>query len=242
MLRRNYRRTRSDETDVRSATGEELTGAMTVSVSESRPQSGRERTTAPPAVQVIASSFDDRREPGDGGSGGGDDDDDDDYDDDDNDRVSGGGEPTATYSVSVDGDDSADGVSPRDGHQRRHHQHRRHQHRRHHDHRRNWDPDEHDPHRRPVTPTPSCQSATPYRHNPSVGSADTEMTSLDTRELWLPDTEPTPSTMSALHQFGAEMLRLSRGLEKVASPESKPTSPNRSGFRYVRVFFSIFFF
>jgi hypothetical protein len=78
-----------------------------------------------------------------------------------------------------------------------------------------------------VTPTASCRS-TPFRHNPSVGSADTEMTSLDTRELWLPDTEPTPSTMSALHQFGAEMLRLSRGLEKVASPESKPASPDRS--------------
>lgn len=97
------------------------------------------------------------------------------------------------------GGDSADG-SPRDGHRRRSH--------------------------RLVTPTASCRS-TPFRHNPSVGSADTEMTSLDTRELWLPDTEPTPSTMSALHQFGAEMLRLSRGLENVASPDSKPASPDR---------------
>lgn len=86
-------------------------------------------------------------------------------------------------------------------------------------------------HHQPVTPSASCQS-TPFRHNPSVGSTDTEMTSLDTRELWLPDTEPTPSTMSALHQFGAEMLRLSRGLEKVATPESKPTSPDRSVMKF----------
>lgn len=28
--------------------------------------------------------------------------------------------------------------------------------------------------------------------------------------------EPTPSTMTALHQFGEEMLKLSRGLETVA--------------------------
>lgn len=33
--------------------------------------------------------------------------------------------------------------------------------------------------------------------------------------------EPTPSTMTALHQFGAEMLKLSRGLESFAPvPES----------------------
>ena len=38
---------------------------------------------------------------------------------------------------------------------------------------------------------------------------------VDTHELWLPESsvpEPTPSTMSALHQFGVEMLKLSRGL------------------------------
>lgn len=29
--------------------------------------------------------------------------------------------------------------------------------------------------------------------------------------------EPTPSTMTALHQFGAEMLKLSRGLDAVSS-------------------------
>lgn len=32
--------------------------------------------------------------------------------------------------------------------------------------------------------------------------------------------EPAPSAMTALHQFGAEMLRLSRGLE--ASAATKP--------------------
>lgn len=54
----------------------------------------------------------------------------------------------------------------------------------------------------------------------SAGSTDTELTTLDTHELWLPDSsipDPTPSTMTALHHFGAEMLRLSRGLESVAA-------------------------
>jgi hypothetical protein len=31
--------------------------------------------------------------------------------------------------------------------------------------------------------------------------------------------EPTPSTMTALHQFGAEMLKLSRGLQSFAPVE-----------------------
>lgn len=35
--------------------------------------------------------------------------------------------------------------------------------------------------------------------------------------------EPTPSTMTALHQFGAEMLKLSRGLESFA-PISEPVN------------------
>lgn len=29
--------------------------------------------------------------------------------------------------------------------------------------------------------------------------------------------EPTPSTMTALHQFGAEMVKLSQGLESVTA-------------------------
>lgn len=37
--------------------------------------------------------------------------------------------------------------------------------------------------------------------------------------------EPTPSTMTALHQFGAEMLKLSRGLESFA-PINEPSSIN----------------
>lgn len=32
--------------------------------------------------------------------------------------------------------------------------------------------------------------------------------------------DPTPSTMTALHQFGAEMLKLSRGLESVSTMNS----------------------
>lgn len=39
--------------------------------------------------------------------------------------------------------------------------------------------------------------------------------------------EPTPSTMTALHQFGAEMLKLSRGLESVSAVvTSSPPKPN----------------
>ncbi|XP_054270770.1 dopamine D2-like receptor [Macrosteles quadrilineatus] len=54
-------------------------------------------------------------------------------------------------------------------------------------------------------------------------STDTDLTTLDTHDLWLQDTEPAPSTMSALHQFGAEMLRLSRGLESAMNtPMSLP--------------------
>uniref|UniRef100_A0A1B0EWB5 G-protein coupled receptors family 1 profile domain-containing protein n=2 Tax=Lutzomyia longipalpis TaxID=7200 RepID=A0A1B0EWB5_LUTLO len=57
-------------------------------------------------------------------------------------------------------------------------------------------------------------------HAHSAASTDTELSTLDNHELWLPDSsipEPTPSTMTALHQFGAEMLKLSRGLESVGS-------------------------
>jgi len=177
MLRRNYRRTRSDETDVRSATGEELTGVMTSSA-DGRKQKGRcDPMMVGPASAMKTGA--------------------------DNGAPSSGSRSTAAVEDDIGAADSADN-SPRSGH------HHRHNH-------------------RPVTPNASCRGTPrPFRHNPSVGSTDTEMTSLDARELWLPDTEPTPSTMSALHQFGAEMLRLSRGLEKVASPESKPASPETS--------------
>lgn len=180
MQRRNYRRTRSDETDVRSVRREELNGAM-AGTPRSVPNEGRPQTSTTisvaAAVATAAAKW--------GGNNNGLEA----INNNDNDNESGG-----QYD---------DGRSFNDG--------------------RSGD----DRHRQLVTPSVSCRS-TPLRHNPSVGSADTEMTSLDTRELWLPDTEPTPSTMSALHQFGAEMLRLSRGLEKVASPESKPASPDRS--------------
>ncbi|CAK9824083.1 5-hydroxytryptamine receptor 2B [Anthophora retusa] len=60
-------------------------------------------------------------------------------------------------------------------------------------------------------------------------STDTELTTLDTHELWLPESEPPPSAMSALQAFGAEMLKLSRGLEGIASPASStPTATPRS--------------
>lgn len=184
MLRRNYRRTRSDETDIRSATGEELTGVMASSTGGGggRKQKGHGDSTAGAGTARP------------GGSNG---------------ALASGSRSTATAEDDSGAADSVDD-SPRSGHH--HHRHNNRDH-----------------HHRPTTPGASCRGTPrPFRHNPSVGSTDTEMTSLDARELWLPDTEPTPSTMSALHQFGAEMLRLSRGLEKVASPESKPASPDTS--------------
>ncbi|XP_039295531.1 uncharacterized protein LOC120353973 isoform X2 [Nilaparvata lugens] len=60
----------------------------------------------------------------------------------------------------------------------------------------------------------SAQNA-PHHHS----SAETEMSALDTHDLWLQDNEPPPpSAMSALHQFGAELLKLSRGLESLPVP------------------------
>lgn len=216
-MRRNYRRTRLDETDVRSAAGEELTGALSVSATGDGLPRDHGVLSSAAAVTIKCDGV--RTAAGNGALAAGSrsvaavmaaaaattaaattsatcDATADDDDDDDDESRGGGGE---------DVDDVED--SPLSG---RHRGCRRSR------------------HRLTTTPGDSCLS-TPYRHhNPSVGSADTEMTSLDARELWLPDTEPTPSTMSALHQFGAEMLRLSRGLEKVASPDSKPTSPDRS--------------
>ncbi|XP_002056611.3 uncharacterized protein 5-HT2B [Drosophila virilis] len=69
-------------------------------------------------------------------------------------------------------------------------------------------------------------------HAHSANSTDTDLSTLDNHELWLPDSsipEPTPTTMTALHQFGAEMLKLSRGLESVAS-SSTTGSPTKSEF------------
>ncbi|XP_012276886.1 uncharacterized protein LOC105697804 isoform X2 [Orussus abietinus] len=60
----------------------------------------------------------------------------------------------------------------------------------------------------------------------SGASTDTELTTLDTHELWLPESEPPPSAMSALHAFGAEMLKLSRGLEGMGNPGSQTLTVN----------------
>jgi hypothetical protein len=86
--------------------------------------------------------------------------------------------------------------------------------------------------------TTSCSTPQHLSHLAhSAGSTDTELTTLDTHELWLPDSsipDPTPSTMTALHHFGAEMLRLSRGLESVAiglstpPPDKSPRQQERS--------------
>jgi len=68
-----------------------------------------------------------------------------------------------------------------------------------------------------------AESGTPQ--HPLQGHSNTSTdTDLSTLELWLPDTsapDPTPSTMTALHVFGAEMLKLSRGLESFAEAASR---------------------
>lgn len=74
----------------------------------------------------------------------------------------------------------------------------------------------------PGRPTPSCQLWTSTLTSfgcpnqgtqPSMHARRCELlTGFPSRSI--PD--PTPSTMTALHQFGAEMLKLSRGLESFA--------------------------
>ncbi|EDV94819.1 GH17565 [Drosophila grimshawi] len=79
---------------------------------------------------------------------------------------------------------------------------------------------------------PGQSPASSVLHAHSANSTDTDLSTLDNHELWLPDSsipEPTPTTMTALHQFGAEMLKLSRGLESVAS-SSTTGSPTKSEF------------
>ncbi|XP_002073332.3 serine-rich adhesin for platelets [Drosophila willistoni] len=79
---------------------------------------------------------------------------------------------------------------------------------------------------------PGQSHASSVLHAHSANSTDTDLSTLDNHELWLPDSsikEPTPTTMTALHQFGAEMLKLSRGLESVAS-SSTTGSPTKSEF------------
>ncbi|XP_058823055.1 uncharacterized protein LOC131684319 [Topomyia yanbarensis] len=63
-------------------------------------------------------------------------------------------------------------------------------------------------------------------HAHSAASTDTELSTLDNHDLWLLESsipEPTPSTMTALHQFGEEMLKLSRGLETVTCSKNNST-------------------
>ncbi|KAF5287750.1 hypothetical protein FQA39_LY15770 [Lamprigera yunnana] len=72
---------------------------------------------------------------------------------------------------------------------------------------------------RPTTP----------QHGHSATSTDTELTTIDTHDLWIQETEPIPCTMSALGQFGAEMLKLSRGLEAATSVDTNTFSINKQG-------------
>ncbi|CAH1180972.1 unnamed protein product [Phyllotreta striolata] len=77
-------------------------------------------------------------------------------------------------------------------------------------------------------PKPGSRLSTP-QHAHSATSTDTELTTLDTHELWIQESEPKPCTMSALGQFGAEMLKLSRGLE--AASNSFTSTPEKSNAR-----------
>ncbi|XP_077297595.1 5-hydroxytryptamine receptor 2B [Arctopsyche grandis] len=74
--------------------------------------------------------------------------------------------------------------------------------------------------------TTTSARGTPQHVGHSAASNDTDLTALDAHDLWLPDTsEPAPSAMTALQQFGAEMLRLSRGLEAASARPGGPGGP-----------------
>ncbi|CAH1368561.1 unnamed protein product [Tenebrio molitor] len=85
--------------------------------------------------------------------------------------------------------------------------------------------------RKLLNATKANKPATPQHAHHSAASTDTELTTIDTHDLWIQESEPTPCTMSALGQFGAEMLKLSRGLEAAShlgvSPKSG-ASPGRN--------------
>ncbi|XP_063922647.1 dopamine receptor 3 [Zophobas morio] len=89
--------------------------------------------------------------------------------------------------------------------------------------------------RKLLNATKASKQSTPQHAHHSAASTDTELTTIDTHELWIQETEPTPCTMSALGQFGAEMLKLSRGLEAAshlgASPKAAPSLKISSGER-----------
>lgn len=79
-----------------------------------------------------------------------------------------------------------------------------------------------------------------HQHH-SNASTDTDLTTLENHELWLTDStipEPTSTKMTALHVFGAEMLKLSRGLEsfaanaEAAKPQTSETK-NKTEERFV---------
>lgn len=80
--------------------------------------------------------------------------------------------------------------------------------------------------RKLLNPTKAAKSATPQHAHHSAASTDTELTTIDTHELWIQETEPTPCTMSALGQFGAEMLKLSRGLGAASEVNTTPKNRN----------------
>ncbi|XP_074040662.1 5-hydroxytryptamine receptor 2B [Leptinotarsa decemlineata] len=71
--------------------------------------------------------------------------------------------------------------------------------------------------RRFLNPNKSGSKNSTPQHAHSAASTDTELTTLDTHELWIQDSDPKPCTLSALGQFGAEMLKLSRGLEAASN-------------------------
>ncbi|XP_033208961.1 D(2) dopamine receptor-like [Belonocnema kinseyi] len=80
----------------------------------------------------------------------------------------------------------------------------------------------------------SSEGSTGTPVHTSAASTDTELTTLDTHDLWLPESEPKPAAMSALHEFGAELLKWSKGLEGIANigDESLLNTPKSTKSQY----------
>lgn len=80
----------------------------------------------------------------------------------------------------------------------------------------------------------SSEGSTGTPVHTSAASTDTELTTLDTHDLWLPESEPKPSAMSALHSFGAELLKWSKGLEGITNigDESLLNTPKSTNNQY----------
>jgi hypothetical protein len=96
--------------------------------------------------------------------------------------------------------------------------------------------------RKLLNATKANKPATPQHAHHSAASTDTELTTIDTHDLWIQESEPTPCTMSALGQFGAEMLKLSRGLEAASHLGVSPKSGASPGRNMLKIRSELFSF